>query len=149
VRRLWTPRWLLLHATAFGLVVAFLALGYWQLNRAASGNLLSFGYAFEWPAFAAFVVFVWIKEMRQTLTGDSGAPETADETQTADETEAADAVAGVTRQPAASSRRPTRAARGRTGAAYDDSDDEELAAYNRYLAWRGAHPHASPAEYPG
>jgi hypothetical protein len=37
----------------------------------------------------------------------------------------------------------------RNEAAYDDSGDAELAAYNRYLAWLNANPHASPAEYPG
>ena len=31
----------------------------------------------------------------------------------------------------------------------DDSDDPQLAAYNRYLAWLNANPHANPADYPG
>jgi hypothetical protein len=31
--------------------------------------------------------------------------------------------------------------------AYDDSDDPGLAAYNRYLAWRAAHPEARLADY--
>jgi len=127
-----TPRWLLLHATALLLVVAFLALGYWQLNRAADGNLLSFGYALEWPAFAAFVVFVWIKEMRRVLSGDRTPPPERDRPEV----------------PPEPSPRPVRLQPARTGAAYDDSDDEELASYNRYLAWRNAHPNASLAEYP-
>ena len=39
--------------------------------------------------------------------------------------------------------------RARNEAAYDDSDDHELAAYNHYLAWLNAHPQASLADYPG
>jgi hypothetical protein len=125
MRRLSTPRWLLVHAGVVILVIAFLALGYWQLGRAANGNLLSFGYAVEWPAFAAFVIYVWVKEMRKALRSDAVA--------------STDTIA----RPAAPPRRA------RTGAAYDDSGDEELAAYNRYLAWLNAHPHASASEYPG
>jgi hypothetical protein len=34
------------------------------------------------------------------------------------------------------------------GAAYDDSDDPQLAAYNRYLAWLAANPDRSSADYP-
>jgi hypothetical protein len=37
----------------------------------------------------------------------------------------------------------------RTGPAYDDTGDDELAAYNRYLAWRNENPHASRSDYPG
>ena len=37
----------------------------------------------------------------------------------------------------------------RVAAAYDDSDDEQLAAYNRYLAWVNANPHAPVSKYPG
>jgi hypothetical protein len=37
----------------------------------------------------------------------------------------------------------------RRAAAYDDSDDPALRSYNHYLAWLNAHPHATPAEYPG
>lgn len=55
-----------------GLVVAFLWLGWWQIGRARAGNLLSLGYAIEWPVFAAFVIFVWIREIRLELRG--GAP---------------------------------------------------------------------------
>ncbi len=64
MRRLLTLRWLLVHAAVVILVVGFLLLCWWQVSRARNGNLLSFGYAIEWPAFAAFVIWVWVKEMR-------------------------------------------------------------------------------------
>ena len=120
--RLWTPKWLLIHATVVVMVVGFLALGWWQVNRAASGNLLSFGYAVEWPVFAAFTIFVWVKEMRR-------APGQAPRQITGE--------------------KPVRRTTPHTGPAYDDSGDEELAAYNRYLAWRNENPHASRSQYPG
>jgi hypothetical protein len=128
VRRLLTRRWILVHLSAVVLVVSFLLLCWWQVDRARGGNLLSYGYAIEWPAFAAFVVYVWIKEVRAELrrAGPSA--------------------------PAPEPRPVIRASAGRAGrlsAAYDDTGDDELAAYNRYLAWLNANPGASPAQYPG
>jgi len=37
----------------------------------------------------------------------------------------------------------------RSAAAYDDSGDADLEAYNHYLAWLNANPHASKSQYPG
>lgn len=42
-------------------VPAFLALGWWQLDRALSGNALSWAYVFEWPIFGGYAVFMWWK----------------------------------------------------------------------------------------
>ena len=128
MRTLRTPKWLLVHAGVVVLVVGFLALGWWQVTRAASGNLLSFGYAVEWPVFAGFVVVVWVVEMRKAVRANGITPESA-----------APAV------PEAVPAKP----RTRNNAAYDDSADPQLAAYNHYLAWLNAHPHASRADYPG
>ena len=64
MRRFTTPKWLLCHLAVVVLVVAFLRLGWWQLHRAEGGNGLSIGYTLEWPLFAAFVIVVWIREMR-------------------------------------------------------------------------------------
>jgi DNA-binding transcriptional regulator of glucitol operon len=124
------------HVAVVVLVVGFLALGWWQVGRAADGNLLSFGYAIEWPVFAAFLIVVWIVEMRKavradTPTNDAGANEAA-------------ADSAVPAQPV-----PAKPRRPRNEAAYDDSADPELAAYNHYLAWFNANPHATPADYPG
>jgi hypothetical protein len=120
----WTPAWLVRHVLAVVLVVAFLALGWWQIGRAAGGNMLSWAYAVEWPVFAGFVIFVWVKEVRRELAA-SRSPADADG------------------QPP-----PLRATRpARVGPGYDDTGDEQLAAYNRYLAWLNANPDARPADY--
>ena len=41
------------------MVTGCAALGWWQLERALSGNTLSWVYTFEWPFFAAYAVFMW------------------------------------------------------------------------------------------
>jgi hypothetical protein len=125
VRRFLTPAWLLKHAAMVVLVGAFLALGWWQLDRAREGNLLSFGYAVEWPVFAAFVVFVWTREVRAELRGRPTPPPRPP-------TVPEDLRIEV----------PVRAA-----ATVDD--DPETSAYNEYLAWLNEHPDARPADYPG
>jgi uncharacterized protein YuzE len=48
-----------LHATVVAVVALFLALGWWQLDRARSGNELSWAYVVEWPLFAGVAVAVW------------------------------------------------------------------------------------------
>jgi hypothetical protein len=141
VRRVLTPRWLLVHAAAFVMVVGFLLLCWWQVSRASSGNLLSFGYAIEWPAFAGFVVFVWLREVRTAMTGEAMADEAM-----ADETVGGEAEGGQARSVPA---KPVSPRRKRNEAAYDDHDDPALAAYNHYLAWLNANPDRTPAEYPG
>jgi len=129
MRRLLTPAWLVRHVLAAALVAAFLGLGWWQLSRAAGGNVLSWAYAIEWPVFAGFVVFLWWREVRRTPRRDGPAPPER------------------RNQPAAGIRRPVVPARRteeRPG--YGDS---ELDAYNDYLAWLNANPNARPTDYPG
>jgi hypothetical protein len=135
----WTPAWLLRHAVAAVLVVAFLALGWWQIGRAAGGNALSYAYAVEWPVFAAFVVFVWWKEVRReraaAADGDrAGGPGPRGGT-----------ASPFAEPPPLRSTRPAH-----VGPGWElghDSGDEQLAAYNRYLAWLSANPAARPADY--
>jgi hypothetical protein len=133
MRRLLTPAWIARHVVALALVGGFLALGWWQVDRAAGGNTLSWAYAVEWPVFAGFVVFLWFREARQALTGDAshtggGRPEPEPAT-----------PPGI--------RRPVRTARPVTSPG--GADDPELAAYNRYLSWLNANPGARPGDYPG
>lgn len=102
---------MIIHAFAVCLVLVFVALGWWQLHRAETGNTRSYAYALEWPSFALLVIGFWAKicrdEMRQTAGG------TADE-------------------PAAGAPAATESARARA----DASEADELAAYNRYVAAR-------------
>jgi hypothetical protein len=128
---LWTPAWLVRHVVALALVVAFLALGWWQVTRAAGGNLLSYAYAVEWPVFAGFVVFVWVKEVRRARAATGGRAGHID----------APAPADAGPPPL----RSTRSAR--VGPGWDADGDEQLAAYNRYLGWLAANPTARPADY--
>ena len=67
VRQVFTRKWMLTHAFVVALVLLFLALGRWQLQRAESGNSLSWAYAMEWPTFALMVVGFWLKIMRDEL----------------------------------------------------------------------------------
>ena len=127
-----------MHLGVLVAVAVFLGLAWWQITRAAAGNALSFGYAIEWPVFAAFVVAVWIVEMRKVVRGET--PEV--QTVRAQEERAV-------RSEQADEPQPVRRRRPRNEAAYDDSDDPQLAAYNHYLGWLNSHPHANPADYPG
>ncbi|HEY6276751.1 MAG TPA: hypothetical protein VIX86_10510 [Streptosporangiaceae bacterium] len=114
-RFLFTPRWLGWHFLVIASVIGMLWLGDWQLRRAESGNALSWAYTFEWPLFAIFAVFFWIKTIR-----DEAHPEEE---------------AG----PAPEVSLPAGARQAPGGAGLADGEptgpeDDELAAYNAYLA---------------
>jgi hypothetical protein len=66
-RVLLRPRWLAWHAGVVLATAAMLWLGDWQLRRALSGNALSWAYTFEWPLFAIFGVYFWVKSLRDEL----------------------------------------------------------------------------------
>jgi DNA-binding transcriptional regulator of glucitol operon len=110
-RRFWTPRWLALHVLALAAVVVFARLGWWQIRRAGEGNALSYGYALEWPVFAAFTVFVWYRIVRDSIEPPPANPP---------KPRAALPVPTLPPRPGAPA--PT------------EEDDPALAAYNRYLA---------------
>ncbi|WP_020525943.1 hypothetical protein [Catelliglobosispora koreensis] len=109
MRRLLTPRWLLGHAFVWLAVAVCLVLGWWQAGRAAEGNTLSWGYMFQWPLFAIFLIILWVKEIRNTLRRDDN-PLPVEKPQKRGPI--------ITRQEAVPG----------------DDDDPQLAAYNRYLA---------------
>ena len=81
--RWWSARSVALHLTAASAVVAFGLLARWQVHRALSGNTLSWAYAFEWPFFAAYALYMWWKLLHDGPEGDGRAtrpaPPTADE----------------------------------------------------------------------
>ncbi|MDG4769522.1 hypothetical protein [Solwaraspora sp. WMMD792] len=144
MRQLWTPVWILRHLAAVALVVGFLALGWWQISRAAAGNTLSWAYAVEWPVFAAFVVFIWVREIRQAHRAvpgpDNGTPDNG--------TPRNDTPVNAPSREAAFGR-PVRVRSAPGVTATPGPDDPELAAYNNYLAWLNANPHARAGDYPG
>jgi DNA-binding transcriptional regulator of glucitol operon len=122
MRRFLYPRWLGIHAAMIIIVAGFLELGWWQLRRAEHGNALSWGYTFEWPLFAGFVLVFWVKTMRDELQ---------------DVREAERAKAGL--PPAGGVPPVALPAHARPGDRQqrdgdDEAADDELAAYNAYLA---------------
>lgn len=139
MRRLLTPGWLASHAVLVVSVAVMLWLAGWQLSRATGGNALSWGYALQWPVFAGFAVFIWGREVRRTL---GGARDTGDDPPPG-------APEGASGPPSRAARAPVVTRRAPAATAYDDRDDPELAAYNRYLAWLSANPGARPVDYPG
>ncbi|WP_320067635.1 hypothetical protein [Micromonospora sp. RTGN7] len=142
MKRLWTPAWIARHVAMVALVVGFLGLGWWQVTRAAGGNSTSWGYAVEWPVFAAFVGYVWWRELRHTLRSPVDGEPVRDG-------QASDGPAGeaVATTPTGV-RRPVRVARVPV-VPVGGAEDDDLTAYNRYLAWLNANPGSRPGDYPG
>ncbi|MBM2618701.1 hypothetical protein JIG36_24385 [Actinoplanes sp. LDG1-06] len=133
MKGLWTPAWIARHVLAVVLTTGCLVLGWWQFSRAQSGNSISWGYMFEWPVFAAFVVFLWWREVQ--LFRKKGTKEVTPEEPEKERLPGSPVTVG----------RPVRVATRST----TDDDDPELTAYNDYLAWLNAHPGARPSDYPG
>ncbi|WP_106399230.1 hypothetical protein [Actinocorallia populi] len=106
MRRFLTPGWLGIHLLAVILFFSFLWFGWWQFERASSGNARSWGYTFEWPLFAIFVIVMWIKMIRDELKGEEPA-------------EPAEPVVPKTEAELIKEA---------------EAEDPSLAAYNRYLA---------------
>ncbi|BFU46545.1 hypothetical protein [Krasilnikovia sp. MM14-A1004] len=138
MKGLWTPAWIARHVVAVVLVVGFCGLGWWQFTRAAGGNALSWGYTFEWPVFAGFVAFLWVREVQHERRRSAPAGDTAP---------APPDSPGTGQPGVVSVRRPVRVPV--APVAPDDGDDADLAEYNDYLAWLAAHPGARPTDYPG
>jgi len=132
-RILLTPRWISWHLFAVLAVVGMCWLGDWQFRRAMAGNTLSWAYTFEWPIFAIFGVFFWVKTIRDELhpaaaPGERGADMTLPTDQPRGLSGAATAEAGqtVAGQPLTEP--------GAASQAGDEHGDAELAEYNAYLA---------------
>ena len=113
-RFLISPKWVAWHLFVAGAVWGMLVLGDWQLHRALAGNALSWAYTFEWPLFSIFGVVFWAKTILDEVRPPATRP----------------AGPGVT-LPAGAARPPAGVA---AATAPDGEEDEELAAYNAYLA---------------
>ena len=60
VRERWlSARAVSLHTAALILVPGCAFAAWWQVNRAADGNLLSYFYSVMWPAFGILVLYFW------------------------------------------------------------------------------------------
>jgi DNA-binding transcriptional regulator of glucitol operon len=122
-RSLLTPRWLLLHVLFAAAVVATGLLAWWQWDRAhgVGGTFQNLGYAFQWPLFGAFAVFLWyrlaIADRRQPAEDDV--------------VSAAPLASGQEQEPRRPRRRPLVPPPAQP---VTEDEDPELAAYNRYLA---------------
>jgi hypothetical protein len=60
-----------LHITVVVVVTSFILLARWQVDRALSGNELSWVYAFEWPFFAGYAIYMWWKLLADDTLGSS------------------------------------------------------------------------------
>jgi hypothetical protein len=138
MRRLATPAWLFKHALAVVLVVTFLWLGWWQLGRAAGGNALSFGYSIEWPFFAGFVVFIWVREVKLTLHGLPAAPPRS--------APAPDDQGAAVPRTSLKAFDVDAALAHRAAAHAATLDADATTDYNQYLAWLAAHPDVRPGD---
>ena len=107
-----TPRWLAWHALLVAAVVVLFRIGLWQWDKGGSDGRAwqHYGYAVQWWLFAAFAVFLWGKLVLDELDPSRVAERTADDP------ELPQVVLPAAPPPA-------------------DDEDDELAEYNRHLAW--------------
>ncbi|MEV0680570.1 hypothetical protein AB0I60_29045 [Actinosynnema sp. NPDC050436] len=111
-----TPKRLAIAAVCLVSLIVCCGLAYWQWERfsEAGGTFQNLGYVFQWPLFGLFPVFmVW--RMRKLAAQRR-----------------AEDAAGGSREPVAAAPRPAVTVEPVRTPAHDDEDDE-LAAYNRYL----------------
>lgn len=114
-------RWLALHVVVLAAGVTMVLLGRWQWRVAHvhHGSIQNYAYAFQWWAFTAFALYMWLRLVR-----DRAAPTSADSMPTAQPPAPAGAPDVPYRRyvmPSSTSSPPVAA-------------DAEHAAYNAYLA---------------
>lgn len=126
IRRLLTPRWLAFTALVIAVVVLFCWLGWWQWHqyKEIGGSLQNLAYTVQWPIFAAFGAYLWWRMLRDSVRGEPAPDPVALETAALIEQEK-------------ERRASTAVVRAR-----DVEVDDELMAYNRYLAALNARTNA-------
>lgn len=124
-RILLSPTWWAGHVLVVLLAVLFCRLGWWQFDRSKTptGSIQNFGYALQWPVFAAVLLYGWSRIVREEARNASG------DRSTRPAPAPRRGAAGV---PFGSESGAVAAARRRAEEAA--AQDEELSAYNRYLA---------------
>jgi DNA-binding transcriptional regulator of glucitol operon len=122
VRQVLRGKWWLLHVGMLAAVLVQLRLGLWQWHRAESptGGIQNYAYAFQWPLFALFTVFLWGRTIHETLHRDP-------------EAEAAKLAAAVAAPDSELTRR-NGVVVGRMTQSDPADNDEELAAWNARFA---------------
>ncbi len=110
MRAFLTPRWLGRHALLVVVVVVLARTGLWQWDKGDGDGRAwqHYGYAVQWWLFAGFAVFLWVKVVLDQLDPSRVA-------------EREDPTLPVVVQ--------------RTAPPPADDEDDELAQYNRHLAW--------------
>lgn len=114
LRRFVSPKWWGLHALLVGSLLLCYRLGLWQWTKGhrSYGSWVNLAYGVQWWVFAAFAVFLYAKLVLDEL--DPSSPE---------EREARQARSQPPLPPVVQRQAPAPA----------DDEDDELAAYNRYL----------------
>ena len=117
------------------------ALTWWQVARALSGNTLSWVYSFEWPIFAAYALYMWWKLLHEEPASEGDHPKPVGVAAGVAATPGAPLPGDGTPRGDRAGLRPGPGAEAGAGAgagagaeAGEDADEDELAAYNRYLA---------------
>jgi len=104
-----TPRWLGRYALTLAAVLVMWRIGLWQWHKAHHhGDWQNYGYAIQWWLFAGFAVVLLGKVVLDALDPQR--------------------VLAREAEPAPYDPRPV-------APAPAEGDDDELAAYNRHLAW--------------
>ena len=138
-RRFLRPGWLVGHALVLLASLVCLRLGWWQWesSQGLDGDAQNLGYALLWPCFAVTFVYMWVRFLKLEQLKESedmavaGAHEAIDPERE---------PSPVTLPPADGESAPDPTtdpdpADAPLAVGYiDDSDDPELAAYNRALA---------------
>jgi len=109
---------LLLHVVLLVTVPTFFALCDWQVHRALSGNSLSWAYVFEWPFFAAYAIYLWWRLLHEQMGVRSDPPQSSDKS-LQDKSLQDKSLDGESLN---------------SESLETELEDQELAAYNRYLA---------------
>jgi hypothetical protein len=127
-----------LHAVILVVVPGFMALCVWQITRALGGNSLSWAYVFEWPLFAGYAVYMWWRLVHEDAPavpagGDAEKPETLSTAPGANEGSDGNPASLVEEVSDQRGAEPSR----------QEGEDEELAAYNEYLAQLAAQDEAA------
>ncbi|MFI7519570.1 hypothetical protein [Micromonospora globbae] len=139
-----TPRWLLGHLIIAGIAAVCLRLGWWQFQHAVQGDLRSLGYALQWPLFAVFGVFFWVRIV-QDRTRQGGAFPTS--------TEPLPQLPPTVGHVWSYQRGGTVQGQGEgpppTAATPSNDDDPEAAVYADMLEWLKRDPRRRLSEYPG